>query len=192
VVCYRTGLNVSVNPDDLSSVERSIVATVSSWKNAGGSDVLRLAYKALNDFVVCTALSIATEFDKPGECTFIHAYTTSERRSAFIQSNSTLVSVMRISPSRCPLQPTCSQSSRRTQRQHSSFSTAVIPTPATRGISRQCTKTSTLISGWCFQLLVDTASALSSDSCWKSRPSTRLCGRVGHSAFPQEPISDDF
>jgi hypothetical protein len=67
VVCYRTGLNVGVNPDDLSGVKRSIVATVSSWKNAGGSGVLRLADKALNDFVVRTALSIATEFDKPGE-----------------------------------------------------------------------------------------------------------------------------
>ena len=68
VICYRTGLNVSVNPDDFSGVEKSIVTTVSSWKDAGGSGVLRLADKALNDFVVCTALSIATEFNKPGEC----------------------------------------------------------------------------------------------------------------------------
>ena len=68
VVCYRTGLDVNLNSDDLSSVERGIAATVSSRKeNARGSDVLRLANKALNDFVVCTALSIATEFNKPGK-----------------------------------------------------------------------------------------------------------------------------
>ena len=59
LVCYRTSLNVGVNSDDLSGVERSIVTTVSSWKNAGGSDVLRLTAKALNDFVVCVTLSIA-------------------------------------------------------------------------------------------------------------------------------------
>ena len=71
VVCYRTGLNVCVNPEDLSDVERSVVATVSSWKVGGGSDVLRLADKALNDFVVCMTLSVAGEFNKPGECTSI-------------------------------------------------------------------------------------------------------------------------
>jgi len=65
VVGYRTGLNVNVNPGDFSGIERSVVATVSSWKRPGGPDVLRLADKALNDFVVCTALSIATELNKP-------------------------------------------------------------------------------------------------------------------------------
>ena len=33
VVCYRTGLNVWVDPEDLSNVERRVVATVSSWKD---------------------------------------------------------------------------------------------------------------------------------------------------------------
>jgi hypothetical protein len=67
VVCYRAGLNVSVNPGDLSGVE-GIFATVSSWGNAGGlSEMLRSADKALNSFVVRTALSIAIEFDKSGE-----------------------------------------------------------------------------------------------------------------------------
>ena len=94
-VCYRTGLNVGVNSDDLSGVERSIVTTVSSWKNAGGSDVLRLADKALNDFVVCVALSIAAEFNKPDEYMSIHDCTTSEQRRPFIQSNSTPASVVR-------------------------------------------------------------------------------------------------
>ena len=161
VVCYRTGLNVSVNHGDSSGVERSIVATISSWRDAEGSDALRLADKALNDFVVRAALSIATESNKPGECTSIHDHTTSERRRAFVQSNSTPVSVMRTSPSHYPLQPTCNQSSRRTQRQHSSFSMAVIPTPVMRGISHPYTKMSTLISERFFQSLVDTASALS-------------------------------
>ena len=69
VVCYRTGLNISPNSDDLSSVEMGIASTVSSWNGeAGGSDELRLANRALNDFVVRTALSIATEFNKPGKC----------------------------------------------------------------------------------------------------------------------------
>lgn len=68
MVCYRTGLNIGLGSDDSSSVERGIVATVSSWKEkVEGSDILRLANKALNDFVVRTALSIATEFNKPGE-----------------------------------------------------------------------------------------------------------------------------
>ncbi|KAF9652156.1 amidohydrolase 2 [Thelephora ganbajun] len=66
VVAYRTGLSININSDDVSNVERSIVATLSSWKRkAKGSDVLRLADKPLNDFVVRTALSIATEFNKP-------------------------------------------------------------------------------------------------------------------------------
>ena len=69
VVCYRTGLNVSTNSDP-SDVEKSVVAAVSSWKKTGGSCALRLADKALNDFVVCTALSIGAEFNKPGECAF--------------------------------------------------------------------------------------------------------------------------
>jgi hypothetical protein len=78
VVGYRTGLNVAPNARDLSHVAESVVATISSWKKrAGGPGMLRLADKALNDFVVCTALSIATEFNKPGECTrtLIHGYT---------------------------------------------------------------------------------------------------------------------
>ena len=71
VVCYRTGLDVRVNSGDLSDVERSVVATVSSWKDGTGSDASRLADKALNDFVVCTALSVAAEFNKPGQYTSI-------------------------------------------------------------------------------------------------------------------------
>lgn len=67
VVGYRTGLNINVNSDDISGVVKSIFATVSSWKKQNGG-VLRLADKALNDFVVCTALSVAKEFDKPGKC----------------------------------------------------------------------------------------------------------------------------
>ena len=161
VVCYRTGLNVCVNPEDLSDVERSVVATVSSWKAGGGSDVLRLADKALNDFVVCTALSVAAEFNKPGECTSIRGCTLSERRGIFIQSNSTLGLVIPTSPSRYPLRLTCSRSSRHTQRRRSSFSTAAIPTPAMRGILHLCTKTSMLTSERYSPLLVGTASALS-------------------------------
>ena len=72
VVCYRTGLDVCVNSGDLSDVERSVVATVSSWKDGTRTDAaFRLADKALNDFVVCTALSIAADFNKPGQCTSI-------------------------------------------------------------------------------------------------------------------------
>lgn len=75
VVGYRTGLNINVNSDDLSGIERSVVATVSSWnKKAGGSSAPRLADKELNDFVVRAALLVATEFKKPGKYSllFIH------------------------------------------------------------------------------------------------------------------------
>ena len=74
VVAYRTGLNVSPNPD-MTSIESGIVAMLSSRKEKTekGSGVLRLAHKALNDFVVCTALSIASEFNKPGEYPFMFA-----------------------------------------------------------------------------------------------------------------------
>jgi len=112
VVGYRTGLNINVNSDDISGVVKSIFATVSSWKKQnGGPGVLRLADKALNDFVVCTTLSVAKEFNKPGESSLalIHRRTASERKRAFVQSNFTLASVMRISPSHCPLQPTCNR-----------------------------------------------------------------------------------
>lgn len=81
VVGYRTGLDINVNHSDLSGIERGIIATISSWKKkAGEPDVLRLAEKALNDFVVCTALSIAMEFNKPGKhsLTLIQDHSTSE------------------------------------------------------------------------------------------------------------------
>ena len=154
VVAYRTGLNVNVNSDDSSSVEKSIVATVSSWKKeGGGSGVLRLADKALNDFVVCTALSIATEFNKPGEYSLmlIHGPTAPERKRTLAQFSSTLVLVIQTSSSRCPLRPTCNQSSWRTPTRHLSFSTEVIPTVAMRATSHPCTRMFTLISGRCFQ-----------------------------------------
>ena len=112
VVGYRTGLNIDVNSDDISGVVKSIFSTVSLWKKQnGGSGALRLADKALNDFVVCTALSVAKEFNKPGECSLalIHGHTLSEGKRAFVQSNSTLASVMRTSPSHCPLRPTCNR-----------------------------------------------------------------------------------
>jgi hypothetical protein len=68
IVAYRTGLDVNLNPNDSSGIERGIDDTISSWKDKGRkSEAPRLVNKALNDFVVCTALSIATEFNKPGE-----------------------------------------------------------------------------------------------------------------------------
>ena len=82
IVAYRTGLNVEPNSDDLSSIERGIIATLSTWKE-GGSDVLRLANKAVNDFVVHTALSIAAEFDKPGKYSHIHPGNILSTWSAF-------------------------------------------------------------------------------------------------------------
>lgn len=154
VVGYRTGLNISVDPDDFSGVERSILATVSWWKNrAGGSNVLRLADKALNDFVVRTALSIATEANKPGECSlmFTRNHTASERKRTLAQFNSTLVWVIRTSSLHCPLRPTCNRSSKHTPVQRLSFFTAVIPTAAMRDISRPSIKMSMPISVRCSQ-----------------------------------------
>ena len=152
VVGYRTGLNINVNSDDIPGVVKSIFATVSSWKKqTGGSGVLRLADKALNDFVVCTALSIATEFKKPGECslTLPHGRTPSEPKWTLVQSNSTLVSVTRTSPSHCPPQPTCNRPSRRTPMQRLSSSMAVIPTAVTLAILHPFTGMSTSISERC-------------------------------------------
>ena len=79
VIAYRTGLNITVNPDGTSGVERSVLAAVSSWNGqdeGSRSGALRLADKALNDFVVCTALSIATEFRKPGKCSLALIHVT--------------------------------------------------------------------------------------------------------------------
>lgn len=68
VVAYRTGLDVNPSPDDRSGIERGIHDTISSWKDkARESEALRLASKALNDFVVRIALSVATDFNKPGK-----------------------------------------------------------------------------------------------------------------------------
>ena len=92
VICYQNSHNTGVNFDGSSSAEKSIVAAVSSYKDAGGSAVLPLVDRVLNNFVVCTALSTATQSRKPSECTTVHGYTISERRRIFIQSNSTLVS----------------------------------------------------------------------------------------------------
>ena len=154
VVGYRTGLNIDVNSDDISGVENSIFATISSWKKqAGGSGALRLADKALNDFVVRTALTVATEFKKPGECSFalIHGHKYLNGKD-LVQSNSTLVSVMRKSPSPCHPQPTCNQSSGRTPMQCLSFSMAVILTAVMPAISHPSTETFTSISERFFRL----------------------------------------
>ena len=71
VVCYPTGLNAWANFGHLSDVERSVIATVSSWKDQTESDAFRLADKAPNDFVFCTALFVATESNRPDEYTSI-------------------------------------------------------------------------------------------------------------------------
>ena len=87
VVAYRTGLDIDANASDSSTIGKSIIAVITTWQGqAGGPGVLRLADKPLNDFVVHTALSIATAFNKPGESslTLIQSHGAPERKRALI------------------------------------------------------------------------------------------------------------
>ncbi|KAH9976609.1 amidohydrolase-domain-containing protein [Lactifluus volemus] len=63
VVCYRTGLDVSVVPNMDAEVEAMNVASLRF--GVGTNTPLRLADKALNDLVVRTTIEVAAEHGKP-------------------------------------------------------------------------------------------------------------------------------
>lgn len=63
IVCYRTGLDVSTNPD-LTVLERLLIGLVLVYMAKG---TLRLAEKILNDYIVNVTMTIAAECGKPGK-----------------------------------------------------------------------------------------------------------------------------
>lgn len=63
IVCYRSGMNVSVK-GSMKEKEAALRDVCEAFK-AGGK--IRIAHKVLNDEIVRTALEIAGEHGKPGE-----------------------------------------------------------------------------------------------------------------------------
>jgi hypothetical protein len=72
VVCYRTGLDVSVVPNMDAEVEAMNVASLRF--GVGTNTPLRLADKALNDLVVRTTIEVAAEHGKPGMMLFVFVF----------------------------------------------------------------------------------------------------------------------
>ena len=70
VVCYRTGLDVSIIPD--STAELAAMCDAYELFKSRTNVHLRLANKALNDLVVRTTLKVAVEHNKPGIVPFFH------------------------------------------------------------------------------------------------------------------------
>lgn len=62
IVCYRTGLDVAVKHDS-NELERILIGITLRYEM---TKTLRLAEKALNDYVVCATLRVAGECGKPG------------------------------------------------------------------------------------------------------------------------------
>lgn len=70
IVCYRTGMDVSVTGGDESKL-RALREIWATYKTTGK---VRLAHKALNDEVVRVALRVAGEWGKPGIETYCLVY----------------------------------------------------------------------------------------------------------------------
>lgn len=62
IACYRTGLDISTNPD-LNAMGKDIVITLLKYEV---TKTLRLADKSINDVIVTMTLKIAGECGKPG------------------------------------------------------------------------------------------------------------------------------
>jgi len=62
VVCYRTGLDVQVQPY-LDLCVGAFAELFSVYQQSGK---IRIAHKPLNDYVVTMALEVAAEYKKPG------------------------------------------------------------------------------------------------------------------------------
>jgi hypothetical protein len=65
IVCYRTGLGVSL-PEDVhdTTIDEAVRKVLELCKSHGGS--IRLQDKVLNDWIVRETLDIAGRHDKPG------------------------------------------------------------------------------------------------------------------------------
>ena len=81
VVCYRTGLDVSVVPDENAEIKN--LAAVCLRFGVGTNTPRRLADKGLNDLVVRTTIEVAAEHGKPGMMLCIYVFYTCKRRSLF-------------------------------------------------------------------------------------------------------------
>lgn len=62
IACYRTGLDITVNPD-AREIHQELTLVMLRYET---TKELRLAYKPLNDFVVNTVLRISEQCGKPG------------------------------------------------------------------------------------------------------------------------------
>jgi hypothetical protein len=69
VVCYRTGLDVSIVPNSTAEVEALHITSLRF--GVGTNTPLRLENKALNDLVVRTTIEVAGEHGKPGMMLFV-------------------------------------------------------------------------------------------------------------------------
>ena len=67
VACYRTGLDVAPVPEKISVLERSVMTLTLVYAARRN---LRLADKALNDYVVNKTMRISAECGKPGTAPF--------------------------------------------------------------------------------------------------------------------------
>lgn len=65
IACYRGGLAISPTPDPLAIAVA--LSEVARRYLLAPHKPLRLADKALNDWIVCATCEIAGQFNKPGE-----------------------------------------------------------------------------------------------------------------------------
>jgi len=65
VVCYRTGLDVSIVPNRPAAVT-AMDGVYQRFRSKGKNEPLRLADKPLNDLVVRKTIKIAAQYSKPG------------------------------------------------------------------------------------------------------------------------------
>ena len=62
IACYRTGLDITPNPDE-HSMDKSLIMTLLKYEV---TKTIRLADKVVNDVIVNMTLKIAGECGKPG------------------------------------------------------------------------------------------------------------------------------
>lgn len=68
IACYRTGLDIDPNPDNLA-MDKPLIMTLLKYEV---TKTIRLADKAINDVIVNMTLQIAGECGKPGMDSMMH------------------------------------------------------------------------------------------------------------------------
>ena len=76
IVCYRTGMNVSVHGNEEEKLD-ALKDVLEAYKQTG---VIRLAHKALNDEVVRITLAVAEKCGKPGNMCCLISWSRFEYR----------------------------------------------------------------------------------------------------------------